>query len=112
MPRYFPSVRIRSSRGNVTIVEMHVILAKRRLVMMTKHVIHYPDMHEIFVIGGDVKGSHIIYRYESVPEGTKITVDARIKLGIMMRIAGFFTRNNIQEGLENITKEFAILVEG
>ncbi len=112
MPQYFPSVRIRSSRGNVTVVEQHVRLSGRELVMMTKHVVCCPDMHEVFVIGGDAKGSHIVERYEEFPGGTKIIVDADIKLGVVTRLAGFFGRDRLQSGLEGITGELARLAEG
>ncbi len=111
MPQYFPSVRIRSSRDSVTIVEQHVRLFSRNLVMMTKHVVRYPVFHEVFVIGGDAKGSHIVERYDTVSEGTKIVISADICLAGVLRIAGFFKRSKIQNGLAEITDEFAKLVE-
>jgi len=111
MPQYFPSVRIRSNRDNATVVEEHVRLSGRKLVMMTKHVVDYPSLHEVFVIGGDAKGSHIVEKYEEVPEGTRITVDADIKLRGAMRLAGFFGRGRMQNGLAKITDEFARLAE-
>ncbi len=76
LPKYFPSIRIKSSRGDTKIVEEHVRLAGFELVMMTKHITKYPELHEVFVIGGDAKGSHIVERYENVQRGTKITVYA------------------------------------
>jgi len=111
MPQYFPSIRIRSNRDNVTVVEEHVRLSGRKLAMMTKHVVDYPRLHEIFVIGGDAKGSHIVERYEEVLEGTKIIVDADIKLGGAMRLAGFFGGGRTENGLAKITDEFAKLAE-
>ena len=40
-------------RDDVSIVEEHIMLAGRELVMMTKHVIKPHELHEVFVIGGD-----------------------------------------------------------
>ena len=72
LPEYFTSIRVRSSRDNVAIVEEHVKISGKELVMMTKHVTQYPEIHEVFVIGGDVKGSHIVEKYESVDAGQKL----------------------------------------
>lgn len=138
MPRYFPSVRIRSSRDNVTVIEEHVIVSGTELVMMTKHVATHPTLHEVFVIGGDAKGSRVVERYHRVAadggggsssnnnnndnndndnndndsgSSTRIVVEADIKLKGAMRIAGFFGRSRIRSGLAEITDEFARLAE-
>jgi len=112
MPQYFPSVRIRSSRDNVTVVEEHVRLSSRNLAMMTKHVIERPTSHEVFVIGGDLKGSRIAETYREIPEGTHMTVDADIRLRGAMRLAGLFGRTTIADDLVAITDELAKSAEG
>lgn len=111
LPEYFTSIRVRSTRDNVAVVEVHVKLSSKKLVMMTKHVINHPEIHEVFVIGGDAKGSHIVEKYESVDAGTKITVDADIKLKGTLKIAGFFAKGKIMKGFEEIMDEFAKIAE-
>ncbi len=111
LPEYFTSIRVRSSRDNVAIVEEHVKISGKELVMMTKHVTQYPEIHEVFVIGGDVKGSHIVEKYESVDDGTKITVDADIKLKGTLKIIGFFGKGKITKGFVKIMDEFAKIAE-
>jgi coenzyme Q-binding protein COQ10 len=106
-PQYFPSIQVKSVRDNVSVVEMHLRIAGRELVTMTKHITKYPETHEIFVIGGDAKGSHIIEQYEAIPEGTKIKVEADLKLKGALGIAGFFNKGKIKKNLENIIDEFA-----
>jgi coenzyme Q-binding protein COQ10 len=103
-PKYFPSIRIRSERDGVSVIEEHMILGKKEFVMMTKHVKTHPDIHEIVVIGGDCKGSRIIEKYDLVPEGTKLTVEADFKLGL-------FRKPNVSVGLESIIDEFARVAE-
>ena len=49
LPKYFPSIRVRSVRDNVAVVEEHIRLAGRELVMMTKHVTKYPELHEVLL---------------------------------------------------------------
>ena len=112
LPQYFPSIRVRSQRDNVAVVEEHLRVAGKELVMMTKHVTTYPELHEVFVIGGDAKGSVITEKYETVPEGTKITVDADIKLKGVMKIAGLFGKKKILNSFSKIMDEFAKIAEG
>ena len=111
LPEYFPSIRIHSTRGNIAVVEEHVRIAGLEMVMMTKHVTHYPEVHEVFVIGGDAKGSHIIERYESIQEGTKITFDANLKLSGLLKIAVFFRKDKIKKSFTKIMDEFAKIAE-
>ena len=111
LPEYFPSIRIRSTRGNISVVEEHVRISGREFVMMAKHVTQYPKIHEVFVIGGDAKGSHIIERYESIQGGTKITVEADLKLRGFLKILVFFEKDKIKNGFIKIMDEFARLAE-
>ena len=112
LPKYFPSIRIRSVRGDTAVVEEHIRIAGKEIVMMIKHVTKYPEIHEVFVIGGDAKGSHIIEIYESIPEGTKIIVKADFKLQGKLKIVGFFGKNKIKESFSKIMDEFAKIAEG
>ena len=111
LPKYFPSIRIRSRRGDTAVVEQRIKLAGIELVMMTKHITRYPELHEVFVIGGDGKGSHIVEKYENISNGTKISVEADLKLSGKLRIAGFLAKGRIQKGLAKIMDEFAKIAE-
>ena len=111
LPQYFPSIKVQSIRGNTAVVEEHLRVAGKDLVMMTKHVTTYPELHEVFVIGGDAKGSHIIEKYQSIDEGTKIIVEADIKLKGTLKIAGFFGKNKIKNSFSKIMDEFAKIAE-
>ena len=111
IPQYFTSIRIRSVRGNVTVIEEHIQFSGIELVMMTKHVTKYPQLHEVFVIGGNAKGSHIVEKYKSIPQGTKISVKADLKLRGPLRIVGFLGKGRIQKGFSKIMDEFAKLAE-
>ena len=59
IPRHFPSIRVRSVRGDVSVVEERLMLGDTELLIMAKHVSKEPVLHEVFVIGGDAKGSQI-----------------------------------------------------
>ena len=111
LPKYFPSIRICSVRGNTAVVEEHMRGAGRELIMMTKHVTKYPELHEVFIIGGDAKGSHIIERYESIKDGTKITVEADLNLSGSLKIVAFFSKAKIKKEFTKIMDEFAKIAE-
>jgi len=104
IPNHFPSIHVRSKRNNVAVVEEHRMISDKELIMMTKHVTKYPEIHEVFVIGGDAKGSHIVEKYESIPEGTKITVNIDLKLKGRLRLDGLF-------GKEKINKDFMKMID-
>lgn len=111
LPQYYPSIRVISVRGNVSVVEEHLRIAGQELVMMAKHVIDEPILHEIFIIGGDAKGTHIIKRYESIPHGTKLTLEIDWKLKGMMKISNLFGKNKILNDYSKIIDEFTAIVE-
>jgi len=110
LPEYFPSIKIRSIRNETAVVEEHVKILDRELVMMVKHVTKFP-IHEVFVIGGDLKGTHIFEKYESVTLGTKITVSVDIKLKGKLKITEFFGKKRYSDGFSIIMDEFSKISE-
>ena len=111
IPQHFPSVRVRSVRGNVSVVEEHMNLGDLELVIMAKHVTKEPVLHEVFVIGGDVKGSHIKQQFIEVSEGTKILVDVDLKLKGKMKMSSMFGKNKLEQDYAKILDDFAKIAE-
>ncbi len=111
IPQYFPSVRILSSRNEVSVIEEHLMLGDRELVMMTKHVVEEPKRHETFVIGGDAKGTHIVERFEPISSGTKLLVFADFKLKGGMKISSLLGRNKVENDYSKIMDEFVKIAE-
>jgi len=111
IPQHFPSVRVRSVRGNISVVEEHMNLGDRELVIMAKHVTKEPVLHEVFVIGGDAKGSHIKQQFIEISEGTKIIVDVDFKLKGKMKISSMFGKNKIEQDYAKILDDFVKIAE-
>jgi len=111
IPQHFPSVRVRSVRGNISVVEEHMNLGDRELVIMAKHVTEEPVLHEVFVIGGDAKGSHIKQQFIEVLEGTKIIVDVDLKLKGKMKMSSMFGKNKVEQDYAKILDDFAKIAE-
>jgi len=111
LPKYFPSIRVRSVRENIAIVEEHMRLGDKELVMMTKHVSKYPESHDVFVLGGDIKGTHISEIYEKTDKGTKLTINADIKLNGTMKLANIFGKSKIVPEFNKVMDEFCKTAE-
>ena len=111
LPQHFPSVRVRSVRGNVSVVEEHMNLGDRELLIMAKHVTTEPVLHEVFVIGGDAKGSHIKQQFIEISQGTKVIVDVNFKLKGKMMMSRIFGKNKIEEDYAKILDDFVKIAE-
>jgi len=111
IPQHFPSVRVRSVRGNVSVVEEHMNLGDKELLIMAKHVTEEPTLHEIFVIGGDAKGSYIKQQFIEIPEGTKIIVDVDLKLKGKMKISNMFGKSKFEQDYTKILDDFVKIAE-
>jgi len=111
IPQHFPSVRVRSVRGNISVVEEHLNLGDRELVLMAKHVTKEPVLHEVFVIGGDAKGSHIRQQFIEISEGTRVIVDVDLKLKGKMKMSSIFGKNKFEEDYAKILDDFAKIAE-
>ena len=111
VPQHFPSVRIRSVRGDVAVVEEHLNFGELELIIMAKHVSKKPILHEIFVIGGDAKGSHIKQEFIELENKTKILVDVDLKFKGKMRISSMFGKNTFEQDYGKILDDFAKIVE-
>ena len=111
VPQYFPSVRVRSVRENISVVEEHMNLGDKELVIMAKHVTEKPVLHEVFVIGGDAKGSRIKQQFIEISEGTKIIVDVDLKLKGKMKMSNMFGKNKFEEDYSKILDDFIKIAE-
>ena len=111
IPQHFPSVRVRSVRENISVVEEHMNLGDKELVIMAKHVTEKPVLHEVFVIGGDIKGSRIKQQFIDISEGTKIIVYVDLKLKGKMKMSSIFGKNKFEEDYSKILDDFIKIAE-
>ncbi len=111
IPQHFPFVRVRSVRGNISVVEEHMNLGDKELLIMAKHITEKPVLHEIFIIGGDIKGSHFKQQFIKVSEGTKIIVDVDLKLNGKMKMSYIFGTNKFEQDYAIILDDFTKIAE-
>ncbi len=111
IPQHYPSVRVRSMRGDVSVVEEHLILGDMELLIMAKHISQKPIFHKMIVIGGDVKGSKIEQEFIELENGTKVLVDVDLKFKGKMKISVMFGKNNFKQDYDRILDDFVKLAE-
>ena len=111
VPQYFSSIRIRSVRENIAVVEEHLKLGEIEFLFMSKHVATPSILHEVYVIGGKSKGSYIRQEFIEISEGTKILVDVKLKLTGTLRIPKFLGKSKLSENYSNMLDEFAVMSE-
>ena len=109
-PQHFPSIRVRSVRDNVAVVEEHMNLGDRELVIMAKHVSNKPVSHDVYVIGGDAKGTHIEEQFVEIPDGTKVIINVDLKLSGKMKISSMFGKKYKQD-YEQLINDFVKTAE-
>lgn len=110
-PQHFPSVRVRSIRNNVSVVEEYLNLGSQELLIMAKHVSENPMSHEVFVIGGDIKGSHFKQQFIELENTTKIIVDVDLKFKGKSLISSMFRKNNYEQDYGKILDDFVNIIE-
>ncbi len=111
VPQHFPSVRIRSVRGELAVVEEHFNLGANELLIMAKHVSKKPILHEVFIIGGDAKGSQIKQEFVELENSTKVLIDVDFKFKGKMKISHMFGKNTVMQDYDVILKDFAKIAE-
>jgi len=68
-------------------------------------------LHEVYVIGGKSRGSYIRQEFVEIPEGTKILVDANLKLTGNMRIPKLLDKSKLSKNYSNLIDDFAKICE-
>ncbi|WP_067960165.1 polyketide cyclase [Nitrosopumilus sp. Nsub] len=111
IPQFFPSIRIRSVRGETAVVEEHFKLGEIEFLLMSKHVSKPFVLHEVFVIGGKSKGSYIRQEFIEIPDGTKILIDVDLKLMGIMKIPKLLDRSKLIENYSKLLDELTTLCE-
>ena len=110
LPQIFKSIKIISRDGNSITTEEFVRMAGRDITQKVKHVLLSTDKHEVFILEGDARGSHIVETYEETSEGTKITVEGDFKLAGKLRLLGFIAKMKIEQNISEIMDEFDVLL--
>jgi len=111
LPQFFPSIRIVSVRPNTTLSEEHRMISGKEFVIMAKHVTEENESHKTFFVGGDAKGTKIFEKYETISQGTKISVIVDFKLKLSMKFSTRFDNSKLMQNFESIMDKFIEIAE-
>ena len=78
---------------------------------MAKHVATPSVLHEVYVIGGKSRGSYIRQEFIEIPEGTKILVDANLKLTGNMKIPKLLDSSKLSKNYSSLMDDFGKICE-
>ncbi|NNL58409.1 MAG: polyketide cyclase [Nitrosopumilus sp.] len=110
-PQHYPSIRVRSVRNNVSVVEEYLRLGDKEFLIMAKHVSDSPVSHEVFVIGGDAKGSIFKEKFLELETGTKVMVEVDFKIKGKLKISSIFGKNTFENDYAKILDDFVKIAE-
>ena len=111
MPQFFKSIKIVSKENNSIVIEESIKMAGRDINQKTKHILTFPEKHEVFILEGDAKNSHIIETYEKISEGTRVTVEGDFNLSGKLKPLGFLIKGKIEKNIGEVLESIAKLVE-
>ncbi len=107
LPQIFKSIKIISRKDNSIVTEELVRMAGRDITQKVKHLLQPTDKHEVFILEGDAKGSHIVETYDETSEGTKIIVEGDFTLAGKLNLLGFLAKLKIEQSINEVMDEFA-----
>jgi ribosome-associated toxin RatA of RatAB toxin-antitoxin module len=106
LPSVFTSVRIRSVRNNTAVSEEHIEFGNSELVVMAKHVLNPPVLHEVFFIGGSAKGTSIKQQFLELDNGTKVIIDIDYKPDKTKLLSSLIGKSKNDDNFQKIFNAF------
>lgn len=105
-PNRYKSVRVIDRSGNTVTVEEDVTVAGREVHQHTRHTVEPNSLLKSEVLDGDARGTVVEVRLAPDGSGTKVTIDADLKLGKLGSMLGMFAKGKIKESLDRMIGEF------
>ncbi len=106
MPKHFKSLKIQKRLKNEILVDEKIYF----LNVQVKHIILRPDVHEVHILSGMMRGTMFVEHYFETNGGTDIAIDVSIKLNGIAKMFlpfGFILKRH----MSNVMEEFLALSE-
>ncbi|RMW39695.1 MAG: hypothetical protein EA447_00235 [Nitrosopumilus sp.] len=110
MPNYFKSLDVLEENKYGKIVNEKINFLGITIQIKTKHVIVYPNIHEIYIMTGPLKGSSFIEFYDEKDNGTVITIDVTLRFNNFLKLFPFL-QNFVVKKMSKTMDEFVICAE-
>ena len=83
-------------------------VAGREAHQHTRHTVQPNSLLRSEVLDGDAKGTVVEVRLARDGAGTKVTVDADLRLGKLGAMLGMFAKGKVKEALDRMIVEFEV----
>ena len=110
MPEYFKSLSVIEESGKEKLVDEKISFLGKTVSVKSKHVIIPPNIHEVHILTGPLKGTFFIEQYDKSDEGTDIQIDISLFLNGLIRFIPFL-QNIIVSRMESVFTEFLTCAE-
>ena len=110
LPNHFKSLCIAKEYSNEKFVDEQISFLGKTVKVRTKHVIIHPDIHEVYILTGPLKGTFFIEHYDETDTGTEVTIDVSLCLNGFIRFIPFL-QNIIVRRMESVFNEFLTCAE-
>ena len=106
----FTRVTIAKRDGNTVYLDTEVKMMGRKARRTEKHVLTPPERVDV---EGEMEGNTntTVWKFEPVPEGTRVTAEVEARLPLRLRVLGPFVKRQFQALLREWMQELAKYVE-
>jgi ribosome-associated toxin RatA of RatAB toxin-antitoxin module len=105
MPDYFESLEVLEKNENELIVFEKIKFLGIKSSIKTKHLIHFPNIHEVFILSGPLNGTHFFEQYNSTENGSVVAIKINLKLNTIFKLVPFIEKFIFRKMFQT-TKEF------
>ena len=105
MPNYFESLQVIEKTKNELVVFEKIKFLGIKSSVKTKHLITLPNVHEVFILSGSLKGTHFFEQYDSLDDGSLITIKINLKLNGILKLVPSINKFIFKKMFQT-TKEF------
>lgn len=110
LPKYFKSLKIIQNDQYEKIVVETIFFLGFTVKIKTRHVLIPPNIHEVYILTGPLKGSSFIESYIPSNSGTEIIINVNLKILGFLHFFSFFT-NHIIDKMTSVMDEFVLSAE-
>ena len=89
MPNYFKSLNILEENKYGKLVDEKIHFLGVPIQIKTKHIIIYPNIHEVHILTGPLKGTSFIESYVSSDGGTSVSIDIHLQFSGIFKLLSF-----------------------
>ena len=110
MPNYFKSLSIVEESSKEKFVDEQITFLGKTVNVRTKHVVIHPNIHQVYILTGPLKGTSFIENYSESGSGTEVTITISLHLNGFLRFIPFI-ENIIGKRMEFVMTEFLSCAE-